>query len=127
MLDPVMPSVAELERRAHEAEAAGLSVKGVTKSGGASASAGIGGMVLVTSTGFHGAYLRSSHGISVTAIAGEGTAMERDYDYSSAQHAADLAPAESVGRLTTRSVVESIFLIITFDAGFSVMFSILGI
>lgn len=35
--------------------------------------------------------------------------------------------AESVGRLTTRSVVESIFLIITFDAGFSVMFSILGI
>jgi phospholipid/cholesterol/gamma-HCH transport system permease protein len=35
--------------------------------------------------------------------------------------------AESVGRLTTRSVVESIFLIITFDAGFSVFFSILGI
>jgi phospholipid/cholesterol/gamma-HCH transport system permease protein len=35
--------------------------------------------------------------------------------------------AESVGRLTTRSVVESIFLIITFDAGFSVLFSILGI
>ena len=40
-----------------EAEAAALAVKGVTKSGGASASAGIGGMVLVTSTGFHGAYL----------------------------------------------------------------------
>jgi phospholipid/cholesterol/gamma-HCH transport system permease protein len=35
--------------------------------------------------------------------------------------------AESVGKLTTRSVVESIFLIITFDAGFSVFFSILGI
>ena len=35
--------------------------------------------------------------------------------------------AESVGRLTTRSVVESIFLIITFDAAFSVLFSILGI
>ena len=35
--------------------------------------------------------------------------------------------AESVGRLTTRSVVESIFLIITFDAGFSIFFSILGI
>jgi phospholipid/cholesterol/gamma-HCH transport system permease protein len=35
--------------------------------------------------------------------------------------------AESVGKLTTRSVVESIFLIITFDAGFSVLFSILGI
>ena len=35
--------------------------------------------------------------------------------------------AESVGRLTTRSVVESIFLIIAFDAGFSVFFSLLGI
>lgn len=98
MLDPVTPSVAELERRAVEAEAAGLAVKGVTRSGGASASAGIGGMVLVTSTGFHGAYLRSSHGISMTAIAGDGTAMERDYDYTSAQHACDLASPESVGR-----------------------------
>lgn len=35
--------------------------------------------------------------------------------------------AASVGRLTTRSVVESIFLVIVFDAAFSVMFSILGI
>jgi phospholipid/cholesterol/gamma-HCH transport system permease protein len=35
--------------------------------------------------------------------------------------------AESVGRLTTRSVVESIFLIITFDAAFSILFSIIGI
>ena len=31
---------------------------------------GIGGMVLVTSTGFHGSYLRSSQGISMTAIVG---------------------------------------------------------
>jgi PmbA protein len=98
MLDPVTPSVAELERRASEAEAAGLAVKGVTKSGGASASAGIGGMVLVTSTGFHGAYLRSNHGISMTAIAGDGTAMERDYDFTSVQHASDLASPASVGR-----------------------------
>jgi phospholipid/cholesterol/gamma-HCH transport system permease protein len=35
--------------------------------------------------------------------------------------------AASVGKLTTRSVVESIFLIIALDAGFSVMFSVLGI
>ena len=50
LLDPVVPTTAELERRACEAEAAGLAVKGVTKSDGGSASAGIGGMVLVTST-----------------------------------------------------------------------------
>ncbi|MEJ0041893.1 MAG: ABC transporter permease [Rhizomicrobium sp.] len=35
--------------------------------------------------------------------------------------------AASVGKLTTRSVVESIFLVIVIDAGFSIMFSILGI
>ena len=98
LLDPISPSTSELERRACEAEAVALAVKGVTKSGGASASAGIGGMVLVTSTGFHGSYLRSSQGISMTAIVGDGTAMERDYDYTSAPHAADLASPESVGR-----------------------------
>lgn len=35
--------------------------------------------------------------------------------------------AESVGRLTTRSVVEAIFLVIIVDAMFSIMFSYLGI
>ena len=35
--------------------------------------------------------------------------------------------AASVGRLTTRSVVESVFLVIVLDAGFSVIFSLLGI
>jgi phospholipid/cholesterol/gamma-HCH transport system permease protein len=35
--------------------------------------------------------------------------------------------ADSVGKLTTRSVVESIFLIIALDAAFSVLFSVLGI
>src|SRR5437660_8960215 len=63
LLDPKIPSTSELERRACEAEAAALAVKGVTKSGGASASAGIGGMVLVTSNGFHGTYLRPIQGI----------------------------------------------------------------
>ena len=40
-LDPDLPTVAQLEERAQRAESAGLAVKGVTKSGGASASAGI--------------------------------------------------------------------------------------
>ncbi|MFN3659501.1 MAG: TldD/PmbA family protein [Pseudolabrys sp.] len=98
LIDRALPSVTELEQRARAAEAAGLAVQGVAKSGGASASAGIGGMVLVTSTGFRGAYLGSSHGVSMTAIAGEGTGMERDYDYSSARHAADLESPEKIGR-----------------------------
>src|SRR5712692_644899 len=105
LLDPDTPSTAELERRACEAEAAALAVKGVTKSGGASASTGIGGMVLVTSTGFHGSYLRSSQGISMTAISGEGTGMERDYDYTSAPHASDLESPERVGRIAAERAV----------------------
>jgi PmbA protein len=55
-------------------------------------------MVLVTSHGFRGAYLGSRHGVSMTAIAGTGTGMERDYDYSSALHAADLESPETIGR-----------------------------
>jgi len=105
VLDPVIPSVGELERRAIEAEEAALAVSGVTKSGGASASTGIGGMVLVTSTGFHGSYLRSSHGVSMTAIVGDGTRMERDYDFSSALHASDLESPAAVGRLAGERTV----------------------
>ena len=98
LLDPDLPEVAALEERAKRAEAAGLAVKGVTKSEGASASAGIGGMVLVTSSGFRGAYLSSRQGLSMSAIAGSGTAMERDYDFSSALHGSDLDAAEKIGR-----------------------------
>ncbi len=98
LLDPDMPDVAVLERRAHEAEAAALAVAGVTKSGGASASAGIGGLVLVTSGGFHGATIGSRHSIAMSAIAGNGTGMETDYDFTSALHAADLAGAAEIGR-----------------------------
>ncbi|MBV9556064.1 MAG: TldD/PmbA family protein, partial [Pseudolabrys sp.] len=98
LIDPNLPSVADLEKLARDAEQAGLAVTGVSKSGGASASAGIGGMVLVSSHGFRGAYLGSRHGISMTAIAGEGTGMERDYDYSSVLHGSDLESPEKIGR-----------------------------
>jgi PmbA protein len=98
LLDEALPTVRDLEELARAAERAATAIKGVTKSGGASASAGIGGMVLVTSGGFRGAYLGSRHGVSIEAIAGEGTGMERDYDFSSARHGADLEAAEKIGR-----------------------------
>src|ERR1700731_2565351 len=98
LLDPDMPDVGVLERRARGAEAAAMAVAGVSKSGGASASAGIGGLVLVTSTGFHGAAMNSHHSTSMSAIAGNGTAMETDYDYTSTLHAADLESATAIGR-----------------------------
>jgi PmbA protein len=98
LIDPDLPSVSELEQMSQRTESAGLAVPGVSKSGGASASATIGGMVLVTSHGFRGAYLRSGHSVSMSAIAGEGIAMETDYDFSSVIHAADLDPPERIGR-----------------------------
>jgi PmbA protein len=42
------------------------------------------------------------------AIAGDGTAMERDYDYSSAVHAADLEPPEKIGRTAGERAVRRI-------------------
>ena len=98
LLDPDMPGVEVLEKRARMAEEAALGVSGVSKSGGASASAGIGGMVLVTSHGFSGSTLGSRHSISMSAIAGTGTGMEQDYDFTSTLHAADLDAADAVGR-----------------------------
>jgi PmbA protein len=108
LIDPSLPTVKQLETMAATAERAGLAVKGVSKSGGASASAGIGGMVLVTSHGFRGAYLGSRHGVSMTAIAGDGTGMERDYDYSSALHASDLEIPEKIGRTAGERAVERV-------------------
>jgi PmbA protein len=98
LLDRNIPEVSELERRARTAEAAALAVKGVTKSGGASAGAGISGMVLITSDGFHGSYLASHQSVSMVAVAGEGTGMERDYDHSSALHGSDLEAPEAIGQ-----------------------------
>ncbi len=106
MIDRDLPTVMQLEVMARATEQAGLAVKGVAKSGGASASAGIGGMVLVTSHGFRGAYLGSSHGVSMTAIAGSGTGMERDYDFSSVRHAGDLESPEKIGRTAGMRAVE---------------------
>ena len=78
---------------------AALAVSGVTNSSGAGASAGMGGLVLVTSHGFSGSYMATRFGRSVSAIAGEGTKMERDYDYDSRLFFADLRDADEIGRL----------------------------
>jgi PmbA protein len=97
--DPAEPSAAALEALAREAEEAALAVRGVSKSGGAGAGVSQSGFVLATSAGFARAYRRSGFSLSMTAIAGEGVGMQRDYDYSSVTHFADLKPAREVGRL----------------------------
>src|SRR2546423_1218670 len=47
LVDPALPDIGALEQHARAAESAALAVTGVAKSGGASAAAGLGGMVLV--------------------------------------------------------------------------------
>ncbi|MDF8333287.1 TldD/PmbA family protein [Novosphingobium cyanobacteriorum] len=95
----------ELRRIAEETEDAARAVPGVTNSEGGSAGSGRGVVALVTSHGFAGAYAASSHSISASVIAGEGDAMQRDYCWRSAHHAADLlSPAEIGRRAATRTV-----------------------
>jgi len=98
LFDPTEVSADQLTEAALAAEAAALAVSGITNSGGAGASAGMGGLVLATSHGFSGAYSASRFGRSVSVIAGEGTKMERDYDFDSSLYFAELRDAEEIGR-----------------------------
>ena len=96
--DPVEPLAEILIGRAAAAEEAALAVPGITNSEGASASWSRSHFLLATTRGFAGFYSRSSHAVSATAIAGAGTEMQRDYDFSSAAHAEDLDDPATLGR-----------------------------
>jgi PmbA protein len=96
--DPAEPAAEILMARAAMAEAAAMAVPGITNSEGASASWSRETVILATTRGFLGEYTRSSHGVSATAIAGVGTGMQRDYDYSAAAHGADLEDPAALGK-----------------------------
>jgi PmbA protein len=96
--DPAEPSAEALIARAAAAEEAALAVSGVTNSEGAQAGFGRTEAVLVTSAGFAGRMVRTHHSISAAALAGTGTAMQRDYDYHGTVHLADLDDAAAIGR-----------------------------
>jgi PmbA protein len=98
LFDMTAISAERLKEDALAAEEAALAVPGITNSGGSSASAGLGGLVLATSEGFLGQYAGSRFSRSASVIAGEGTGMERDYDFSSRLHFADLDSPETIGR-----------------------------
>ncbi|MEO1745729.1 MAG: TldD/PmbA family protein [Pseudomonadota bacterium] len=98
MFDDADVSAEQLTEDALATEAAALAVGGITNSNGGGASAGVGGMVLAASNGFSGTYQGSQFGRSVAVIAGQGTAMERDYDYTAASHFGDLEAPELVGK-----------------------------
>ncbi|MEP9397386.1 TldD/PmbA family protein [Mesorhizobium sp. KR2-14] len=98
LIDGTVVSAEQLKADALAAEEAALAIPGVTNSGGSGASAGMGGLVLATSHGFLGQYAATRFSRSTSVIAGEGTGMERDYDFSSRLHFADLETPEKIGR-----------------------------
>jgi len=105
LVDPEEPSVATLIARAASAEDAALAVPGVTNSEGAEAGWGRAEVALATSAGFAGFYVRTSHSLSAVALAGAGTDMQRDYDYSSGVHLTDLEDPAVIGANAGRRAV----------------------
>jgi len=92
------PAAETLIARARAAEEAALAVKGVTNSEGAEAGWSRSVVALAASNGFAGSYADSGHSVSAAVLAGSGTGMERDYDFSSAIYAADLRDPAKIGK-----------------------------
>src|SRR5205085_12020740 len=90
---------------ARVAEEAARAVEGVANSEGASASWGMTAWRLVTSAGFEGAHRATGFSLSASAIAGEGSAMERGGEGRSTRYLADLPSPEAIGAEAGRRAV----------------------
>jgi PmbA protein len=102
------PDPAELRAAALECEDAARAIPGVTNSEGAGASAGRSIFALATSHGFAGVKSASGYGISASVLAGEGDAKERDYDWRSARHYADLESPAAIGKRAGERAVKRV-------------------
>lgn len=98
MCDEAEPGTDALFELTARAEEAAMAVPGVTNSEGAEAGWSLASVALAASNGIARQYRRSGFSLSASVLAGEGTAMQRDYDYSSAVHLADLRAAEDIGQ-----------------------------
>ncbi len=96
--DPEEPSTESLVARAAEAEDAARAVQGVTNSEGAEAGWSRATVALAATNGFAQRYATSSQSVAASVLAGEGTAMERDYDFHTAVYGGDLRTPEEIGR-----------------------------
>lgn len=96
--DAARPGAKHLQRLAAEAEEAALAVNGITNSEGAEAGWQTTRYRHLTSQGLYQELETSLYSLSVIAIAGKGGGMERDYDFTTTRHLADLVPAAEVGK-----------------------------
>ncbi len=105
LCDTAEPPPETLTEWTARAEDAALGVAGVTNSEGAEAGWQRFSVALAASNGFARAYTTTRYSLSVAVLAGEGTAMERDYDYASTVHAEDLRSPEKIGRVAGEKAV----------------------
>ena len=103
--DLVEPSGDKLEQLTREAEEAALDIKGVTNSEGAEAGWGRSSLAVAGTNGFAQQRESSGHSLSVSVVAGEGTEMERDYDFSTAVYGEDLQDARELGKNAAKKAV----------------------
>ncbi len=96
--DPSEPTAEMLIDWARRTEDAARGVAGVSNSEGAEAGWSRSRVAMAASNGFAGTYEGSGWSLSVSVLAGEGTGMERDYDFTSAVYGSDLRQPEDVGR-----------------------------
>lgn len=107
MDDPAgAPAPEALKELALRAEAAAAAVEGVSQVSDAGAGWGRNIVTYAATNGFCGQWARSGASFSATAVAGEGLGMERDYDYASRTHLADLPSPEETGRRAGMRAVE---------------------
>ncbi|HEY8017230.1 MAG TPA: TldD/PmbA family protein [Dongiaceae bacterium] len=106
LCDPEEPSTETLIERVRAAEAAARAVPGVTNSEGAEASWGRSKVALAASNGFRQGYAGSHSGLSVSVVAGEGTGMQRDYDFTSAVYGSELEDPAAMGRRAGEKAVK---------------------
>lgn len=95
--DKHAPDEATLINAARLTEEAAVSVEGISNTEGADAGYGNSTISLGTSEGFFGSYEAGSCSLSVSVLAGEGTKMERDYDYDADRHWSALRSPEDIG------------------------------
>lgn len=98
IFDPTIPTTTELWEAAATTEAAALAETDITNSDGAEASWSVTEQCLATSTGIIAQRRVSGWHLSVTVVAGQADAMERDYAYTHSTHAAARRSPETVGR-----------------------------
>lgn len=104
--DPTEPTAESLEAMGREAEDAAREVAGVTNSDGGSGSWSSSTWRLVTSDGFSGLHRASGFSLYASAIAGEGSAMERGGDGRSVRWHDDLPGAAEIGAEAGRRAVQ---------------------